>query len=218
MIQSRFTFAENFIVFGSNLFEFSHDFVIFLGTIDLFHPAHLGFFLLFILLGLGIRPSYIGKRPMEKVDIFYDLKNIRYNILHKPLYVLIGLLCAYIFSYLNVLSGQSFYVAVFSFFGWASILAIFALIYAEVLLWWLLVLDDLPVGFRILVIFIPLVSYILLRLFFYLFSLPFAVVIGFWGSIIVTLGLTIFLLHQFTNKFKTLFSMNSMRGNSGGKK
>ena len=218
MLQSQFTFAENFIAFGSNLFAFSKDLVFFLGAIDLFHPAHLGFFLLFILLGLGIRPSYIGKRPMEKVDMFYDLKNIRYNILHKPLYILIGVLSAYIFSYLNVFFGQSLYVAMFSFFGWASILAIFALVYAEVLLFWIYILDDLPLGFRIINLLMLPISYSLLRVLFYSLSWPFAPQIGFWGSVIITSVVTILLLQRLTNKFKTLFSMNSIRGTSGGKK
>lgn len=217
MMQNSFTFAENLIVFGSNLFEFTSDFVFFLGSIDLFHPAHVGFFLLFILLGLGIRPSYIGKRPMEKVDIFYDLKNIRYNVLHKPLYIVIGLLSAYIFSYMNVFLGQSLYVAVFSFFGWASILAIFALVYAEVLLFWMYVLDDLPIGFRVLLLLMLPVSYVLLRLLFFVFSWPFAAQIGFWGAVGVTVFFTFFLLHRLTNKFKTLLSMNSMRRKRGGK-
>ena len=218
MMQETFTFAENLIVFGSNLFEFTKNLVFFLGGIDLFHPAHVGFFLLFILLGLGIRPSYIGKRPMEKVDIFYDLKNIRYNILHKPRYVFLGVLTAYLFSYLNVLFNQSSYVAVFSFFAWASILAIFALIYAEILLFWILVLDELPSGYNVLTLGVLPLSYILIRILFYLYSWPFATIIGFWGSVSITALITIILLYFLTNKFKTLLSMNSIRGTSGGKK
>ena len=218
MAQSEFTFAENFIGFGSNLFGFTKDLVFFLGSIDLFHPGHLGFFLLFILLGLGIRPSYIGKRPIKKVDMLYDLKNIRYNILHKPVYVFIAILGAYIFSYLNVFFGQSLYVSMFSFFGWASILAIFALIYAEALLFWVYVLDDLSVGFRVLTLLTLPLSYILLRILFYLLSWPFAAQIGFWGSVSITVFITIMLLYRLTNKFKTLLSMNSIRGKSGGKK
>lgn len=218
MIQKTFTFAENMILFGSSLFQFTVDFVHFLGRIDLFHPAHVGFFLLFILLGLGIRPSYIGKRPSEKVDIFYDLKNIRYNILHKPVYVLLGLLSAYLFSYVNVLLGQSFYVAAFSFFAWASVLAIFALIYAEIILFWVLALDDLPQGYRVIALLVLPASYILLRIVFYLFSLPYAIEIGFWGSVGITSIITVIFIRRSTNKFKTLMSMNSIRGTSGGKK
>jgi hypothetical protein len=218
MVQSQFTFAENFIVFGSNLYQFTTEFVFFLGTIDLLHPVHLGFFLLFILLGLGIRPSYIGKRPMEKVDMFYDLKNIRYGILHKPLYVIILFLAAYIFSYLNVFLGHSLYVSMFSFFGWASILAIFALIYAEVLLYWILILDELPDVARYLSVVSLFISYVLLRIVFFMFSWPSAAAIGFWGAVIITITVTILFLYRFTNKFKTLLSMNSMRRKSGGKK
>jgi len=218
IMQKTFTFAENMILFGSNLSSFTTDFVFFLGSIDLFHPAHVGFFLLFIIVGLGIRPSYIGKKPMEKVDIFYDLKNIRYNVLHKPLYVLLGLLSAYLFSYLNVLFSQSLYVTIFSFFAWASIIAIFALIYAEVLLFWILILDEIPVGYRLINIVLLPITYIVLRIMFYLFSWPHAAEIGFWLTIVVTGSITIFLLHRLTNKFKTLLSMNSIRGMSGGKK
>lgn len=218
LMQDQFTFAENFIAFGSNLYHFSEDFILFLGSIDLLHPAHLGFFLLFIVLGLGIRPSYIGKRPVEKVDMFYDLKNIRYGLLQKPLYVLLLMLGAYIFSYVNVLFGQSFYVSVFSFFGWASILAICALLYAEALLFWILVLDDLPLGARYISVAVVLLSYVLFRAVFYLQSWPFAPQVSFWGTILVTLLFTLFLLYRYTNKFKTLLSMNQITKKSGGKK
>ena len=218
MVQESFTFSENFIVFGSNLFQFTSDFLYFLATIDLFHPAHAGFFLLFILLGLGIRPSYIGKRPMEKVDIFYDLKNIRYNILHKPLYVLLGFLCSYIFFYLNVLFSQPLYVAVFSFFGWASILAICALIYAESLLFWMYILDELSLPFRVIALLTLPISYIVIRIFFFILQWPLAAEVGFWVSVLITVVVSLILLYKLTNKFKTLFSMNSIRGMSGGKK
>lgn len=217
LAQDQFTFAENFIVFGSNLYHFTEEFFVFLVTIDLFHPAHLGFFLLFIILGLGIRPSYIGKRPVEKVDMFYDLKNIRYGLLQKPLYVFLLILGAYVFSYVNVFFGQSLYVSIFSFFGWASILAICALLYAELVLFYILTLDDLPVNARYMSLALVPLSYILFRLVFYLFSWPFAPQIAFWGTILVTIISTIILLHRLTNKFKTLTAMKPIRKKRDGK-
>ena len=121
------------------------------------------------------------------------------------------------FSYVNVLFNQSLYVAVFSFFAWASILAIFALIYAEVLLFWMYLLDELPSGFRVITLMILPLSYVVLRIVFYLLSWPLAAEIGFWGSIGITSLITIIFLYQLTNKFKTLFTLDSVRGMSGGK-
>ena len=82
----KYTFAGQMITFGNNIFTFSKNLLNFIFNIDLFHPGHFGFLLLIIFLGMGIRPSYIGKEKSEKVNMIYDLVNIKNNILRKPLY------------------------------------------------------------------------------------------------------------------------------------
>ena len=125
--QTTYSFAEGVSLFGTNLYNFAFHFFEFLVTIDLLHPAHLGFFVLLLILGLGIRPSYVGIKPREKVDLLYDLKNIRYKVLHKPIYLLVFFLCAYVLFYCSVLFQQNWYSALFSVFGWLSIISIVAL-------------------------------------------------------------------------------------------
>ena len=112
----QYTFAEGMIHFGTNLYLFSESFFAFLFTIDLLHPAHLGFLILLIFLGMGIRPSYIGGIKKEKVDMIYDLRNIKSHIFHKPFYVIILLFLTYIFFYFSFLLKNNWYVALFSIF------------------------------------------------------------------------------------------------------
>ena len=203
-----YTFAENLIVFGSNLYQFSSAFFIFLSTIDFLHPGHLGFFVLFILLGLGIRPSYIKEKTIRKVDIFYDLKNIRYKILHKPLYVLLFLLSAYIFSYLSVLLHLNWYVGIFSIFGWISIIAISAILFAHIIILYIDVTDHITGAFRYLTLLIFPITYILFRVLFYFVPISFATMISLILSIVITIALIVYLLYRVTNTFKFNESMN----------
>ena len=62
-----FTFGNQLIEFGGNLYSFGTDFLSFLASLDLFHPVHLGFLTLFVFFGLGIRPSYIIKERTTKM-------------------------------------------------------------------------------------------------------------------------------------------------------
>jgi hypothetical protein len=203
-----FTFSENLIVFGSNLYHFSSAFFSFIVTIDLMHPGHIGFFLLFILLGLGIRPSYIKEKTLKKVDIFYDLKNIRYNILHKPIYLIFFLLFAYIFSYLAVLFQLNWYVGVFSILGWVSIIAISALLLAHIILLFIKATDLIPGVYRYLSIFAFPVLYVLLRILFFLVPIPYIATISLFCSLGLTMTLVLLLLHRMTNTFKSNEPMN----------
>jgi len=203
-----YTFSENLIVFGSNLYHFSSSFFIFLATIDFMHPGHIGFFILFILLGLGIRPSYIMEKTKHKVDIFYDLKNIRYKLLHKPLYLLLFLLSAYIFSYLSVLFQLNWYVGLFSIFGWISIIAVSALLFAHLIILFIKVTDLIPGIFRYIAIMCFPIVYILFRIFFFFVPIPFVTSISLIIPICITSFLIWFFLCRLTNTFKSSESMN----------
>jgi len=203
-----YTFSENLIGFGSNLFYFSSSFFSFFATINLMHPGHIGFILLFILLGLGIRPSYIKEKTMKKVDIFYDLKNIRYELLHKPLYIILFVLSAYIFSYLAVLFQLNWYVGVFSMLGWVSIIAISALLLAHVIILFIKVTDRIPGVFRYIALFVFPVSYVLFRIIFFIVPIPFITTMSLLLSIGITIAVIALLLYRLTNTFKFSESMN----------
>lgn len=209
--QSSYTFAESLIIFGGNLFTFSSSFFSFLATIDLLHPVHLGFFLLLIVLGLGIRPSYIGKKPRRKVDMLYDLKNIRYHVLHKPLYLIVLFSGAYLFFYISLLLQQNWYSILFSVFGWLSIISIVALIIAHVLLLFIKVTDALPWIYKIFCFIMLPFSYIVIRIIFYLYPLPFVTSLSLALMIVITVVITLLFYSRFTNTFKTTFLLKSLK-------
>jgi hypothetical protein len=212
--QSTYTFAEGLSIFGMNLYGFSFHFFSFLVTINLLHPAHLGFFIVLLLLGLGIRPSYVGVKPREKVDLLYDLKNIRYNVLHKPIYLIILILCSYVLFYLSVLFNQNWYSALFSIFGWLSIISIVALLLAHMLMIFIKVVDKLPEGRSVVCyLFVPIV-YILFRLLFYVFPIAYVESISLGLTIVSTIVLIVVLLSRFTNTFKTSFGMKRVKQKS----
>ena len=127
----EYGFAEGMINFGTNLHSFSENLILFLIDIDLLHPPHIAFLLLLIFLGMGIRPSYIGEEKQKKVNMLYDLNNIKIHIFQQPLYIFILVILAYIFSYIAVLLNANWYVLLFSIFGWLSIIAIVSILIAH---------------------------------------------------------------------------------------
>ncbi|MCK4347792.1 MAG: hypothetical protein KAW47_04165 [Thermoplasmatales archaeon] len=207
---TTYTFSENLIAFGTNLYIFSEGFVSFLSSIDLLHPAHLGFFILLIILGLGTRPSFIGEKKREKVDMLYDLKNIRYNILHKPLYIIILFLMAYAFSYVSLLLKQNWYVALFSILGWLSIIAIVSLIVAHAIIILIKTTDEIPSPWKRLPYIVIPVSYLLMRILFFFYPLGFSKCISLLVMIISTVLVVFLLLKYRTNKFKTKIDIKSL--------
>jgi len=209
--QSSYSFSEGLIIFGENLYSFSLSFFSFLATIDLLHPAHLGFFLLLIILGLGIRPSYIGKKPRKKVDMLYDLKNIRYNVLHKPIYIFMLFLSAYLFFYASILLNQNWYSILFSVFGWLSVISITALLIAHVILFFIKATDELPAGWKMICYAVIPLSYIGIRSVFYVYAVPYVTSLSLVFMIALTVFVTLFLYSRFTNTFKTGFFMNLLK-------
>ncbi|MDG6229343.1 MAG: hypothetical protein QCH96_05205 [Candidatus Thermoplasmatota archaeon] len=208
---STYSFSENLIVFGSNIYVFSFHFFSFLFSMDLLHPAHLGFFLLLILLGLGIRPSYIEKKSFKKIDMFYDLRNIKDHLLHHPIYVIIFFLIAYCFAYVSVLFDGNWYVSVFSLFGWFSVIAIAALVIALGLLLLVRISDELPDMIHWVPLLTLMLSYILLRSLFYVIPVPYLTSISLLGMLAITSSVTVLLFYLFTNKFKTKEKMKTKK-------
>lgn len=203
LLDVKYTFAGQIITFGTSQYAFAEGFFGFLFNIDLLHPGHLGFFILLIFFGMGMRPSYIGKERKEKVDMFYDLKNIWSLIRIKPLYLVSLFLMAYVFFYISLFINHSWYVAFFSILGWISIISIIALVITDMLLIFIKTTDDLPGFWR----FIPFItiptSYILVRIVFYYFPTGDTNILSLLIMILFTISLTYLLLKYKTNKFKT---------------
>ena len=210
-IELEYTFAGQMITFGTNLYTFSEGFFGFLFNIDLLHPAHFGFVLLLIFIGMGIRPSYIGEKKREKVDMLYDLKNIRKNILHKPLYLFILFLMSYIFFYASLLLNQNWYVSLFSIFGWLSIIAIVSLAVTHIILLLIRTTDEIPGYWKFIPYVVILVSYVVMRLVFFFFPADFTNSASLLVMILSTILSVILLLKYKTNKLKTKTSMKSLR-------
>ena len=208
---AEYTFAEGMINFGSNLYSFSKSFFSFLFTMDLLHPAQLGFLLLLIFLGLGIRPSYIVEEQRRKVDMVYDLKNIKSHILLRPLYIILLFLLAYVIFYVSLLLSQSWYSNLFSIFGWLSIISIVSLIVAHLLTLLIKIADNIPKYWKMLLYLTIPISYVVIRLIFYFFPSSYTTTISLLFTIFLTVIVTILLLKFKTNKFKSKTEMKKVR-------
>lgn len=204
LLETRYTFAGQLTAFGSNLYAFSANFFGFLFNIDLLNPGHLGFLIFLIFLGLGIRPSHIGEKKVDKIDMIYDLKNIWHLISSKPIYVLILFLASYIFFYISFYLNQGFYSTLFSIFGWLSIISIVSLILSHLVILFIYSLDKINGREKILLPITLLTSYVLMRIFFHYiksdFDLSLSLVIMFFSTILVAY----LCIDSKDDKFKTL--------------
>jgi len=218
LLELRYTFGEQITTFGASLLAFSNSFFTFLINIDLLHPAHFGFLLLMIFLGMGMRPSYIGKEKHERVDMLYDLKNIGTLILYKPIYPIILFVMAYIFFYISFWLGQNWYVALFAILGWLSIISIVSIVIADMILLLIRTTDEIPGKWKVFPYTIMPVSYVLARiLFFYIptdFTKPASILILILSTIIVTYVL----LKRKSNRFKTERDIKQLKKKSKGEK
>ncbi len=167
LVESQYTIGGQLIIFGTNLYNFSASFLDFLSTkLDLFHPGHLGFFLLMMLLGLGIRPSYLGEKKVNKVDLLYDLRNIWDLITHKPLYVALLFVFSYLFFYASFLLEQGYYVVLFSIFGWLSITSIVSILISYLIIALIYLTDKMNLLKKMLTFLTIPISYVLARILF----------------------------------------------------
>jgi hypothetical protein len=203
LLDSKYTFAGQFSTFAASLHSFSTKFFGFLFNLDLLHPGHFGFLFFMIFFGIGMRPSYIGQEKPEKIDMLYDLKNIWNLIRHKPLYIIVLFLISYLIFYLSFFLNQDWYVILFSIFGWVSIISIISLIIANSIILLIRATDEIPGRSRLLPIITLPVSYILIRLLFFYFPIPYINFISIVVMILSTVVVTYLLLRSKTNKFKS---------------
>jgi len=200
----RYTFGGQLTVFGTNLYRFSASFFNFLFTkLDLFHPAHLGFFILMILVGLGIRPSYLGEKKINKVDLLYDLKNIWRLITQKPIYLLLLLLTSYVFFYASLLLNKGYYATVLSIFGWLSIVSIVSIFTSCMVITFIYFTDKIEGRKKIIPYITILISYIIARTFFIYIKTDLALGLSLIIMLLSTIFVTYLLLKPKGDKLKT---------------
>jgi len=202
IINIKYTFGAQLISFGTNLFIFSEKFLTFLLNIDLLHPGHFGFFLLLIFLGMGIRPSYIGEKKIDRVDMIYDLRNVWNLITHKPLYILILFLISYNFFYVSLIFNQNWYTVIFSIFGFLTIISIFAIIIAHLIISLIRAADKIEGKKKYIPYLTPIISYILMRTLFFYFPNKYTNTISLLMMMLSTFILTLVTLRK-GDKFKT---------------
>ena len=210
IIDIKYTFGGQLLIFGNTLYIFTEKLLSFLANIDFFNPIHFGFFLLLIFLGLGIRPSHIGEKKIDKIDLIYDLRNVWNLITHKPHYILILLLFSFNIYYLSLLFSKDYYALIFSFFGWLSIISIVALIITHLIIN-LIRVTDLLKGFKKILPYLTLIfSYIIFRILFFYLPFEYGLFISNLGAILATSIIT-FLLITRDDKFKTRFSIKEKK-------
>jgi len=204
--------------FGENLYSFSEKFFGFLFNIDFFNPLHFGFFILLIIVGLGIRPSYIGETKKEKIDMIYDLRNIKNLFFGKPLYLIFLFITGYIIFYISFFLKHGWYTALFSLLGWLSIIAIAALITTQTIILFIKNTDELSRPWSLLPYLTIPVSYVTMRTVFYLYPVTYSNNISLIVMILSTILITFLLLKYKTNKFKTKKNIKKAEEEDGEKK
>jgi len=203
LVDWKYTFSGQMITFGNSLYNFSNSFFDFLINIDLLNPIHLGFLFVMIFFGMGMRPSYIGEKKQEKIDMIYDLRNIWFHIIKKPIYLLILFSFSYLIFYISLFLNQNWYVFLFSFFGWLSIVSIISILFANLVLLLIKTTDKISGVKKIIpYVMIPLV-YSLMRLLFYYFPASFSNSVSLLVTVILTFVVTLLLFSSDTNKFKS---------------
>ncbi len=203
LLESKYTFGGQITIFYNNLIRFTSSFLNFLINIDLFHPVHLGFLFFLIFLGLGIRPSYLGEKKIDKIDILYDLKNIWQLIIYKPAYIFILFLIGYSFFYISLLLNLGFYATLFSTFGWLSIISIVALFVSYIIIILIFAVDKIE-GRKKLIPYITIpIFYILARILFIYLKTDLDKILSLIIMMFSTLIVIYLLLNHKGDKFKT---------------
>jgi hypothetical protein len=218
IVNYKYSFGGQLVLFGSSLNNFSVNFLQFLLNIDFFHPSHFGFILLMIVLGLGIRPSRVGETKVDRVNMIYDLKNIWNLIRNKPIYLFLFFILSYLFYYFSVLSGRNWYTILFSFFGWLSIISIISIVITHLIIFFIISIDKIDGGKKLIPYIIIPSSYILMRIFLYYFPNDYKYLIS--NVVMISTGIfSVKLLKKNgTNNFKANTIIKFLRRNNKGAK
>jgi len=161
-IMECYTFSTALISFGSLLQQYGMNFLTIIVNLDLFNPFHLMFLVAVILIGLGIRPSFIEDEE-RKYRMIDDLAKIRDFFISHPKSILIFFVSIYILFYILYFLKLPYYVLIFSFFGWLSLISIVSLLIASLFVFLVMVSDRLPSFKKYLPLIVFVLSYISLR-------------------------------------------------------
>jgi len=215
----QYTFVESLTSFWVSLSTFANEFLGFLVNIDLLNPLHIGFLLVLLFFGLGIRPSYIGQERKEKIDILYDLIHIKDHLVEKPLYILVILLLLYVFYMSSLFLNPAVYIGLFTIFGWMSLTAIIAILLTFPVLLLIRATDEIRPHWKIIPFLTVVVSYVLIRVFFIYFPTKQVERVSLLVMLLSMVLITIFLIkYKRTNRFKTATKMKHMRVADGKKR
>jgi hypothetical protein len=216
LIELKYTFGGQIATFGTSLYVFSKSFFEFLLNIDLLNPVHMGFIILMIFFGMGIRPSYIGETKKHKIDMIYDLRNVWSLIRQKPLYILGLFAISYALFYIAMVLNHNFYVALFSIFGWLSIVSIISLVISQMILLLIKTTDEIT-GLRKILPYVTMIgAYILMRLIFFYIPTDFTNSVSLVVMILATILVVYFLLWRKTNRFKSKVDIKILKKKKKG--
>ncbi|KYK21640.1 hypothetical protein AYK25_07965 [Thermoplasmatales archaeon SM1-50] len=218
-IPIEFTFMESLTGFGMSLSSFANAFGLFLVNIDLFNPIHIGFLVVLLFFGLGIRPSYIGEEKKEKIDMIHDLTRIKDHLVQKPLYILAIVVILYVFYLLSLFLNPLVYLAVFIVFGWMSITAIIAILLTYLVILLIRASDEIQPWWKVIPFIMLIGSYVLARVFFLFYHVDNAQTLSILCMIGATAVITLLLIkYKRTNRFKTTTKMKHVRVADGTKR
>jgi hypothetical protein len=214
-----YTFAETITNFAASMSTFASHFLVFLSRMDLFNPLHLGFLIMLLFFGLGIRPSYIGEERKAKIDMVHDLKNIGSHLRQKPLYLLVIILVLYGFYLVSLFLGKNWYMVVFSVLGWISVTALIALLLSYLLLVLIKSTDHIRGWWKAVPYLSIPVSYGVVRTLFVVSPMQPMESLSLLLMVVST-GVVTILLKKYkkTNRFKTATKMKHMTVEDGKKR
>ena len=161
-IMKCYTFSTALLSFVSLLQQYGMNFLTIIVNLDLFNPFHLMFLIAVILVGLGIRPSFIEEEE-RRYGMIDDLLKIRDFFISHPKFILIFFVSIYILFYILYFLKLPYYVLIFSFFGWLSLISIVSLLIASFFVFLIMVSDRLPSFKRYIPLLVFILSYISLR-------------------------------------------------------
>jgi len=206
---SFYHFSDGLIIFGDGLAYFSQKFSELLINLDFLNPFHVFFLLFVIFVGLGIRPLYIGREEKRKINIIYDLQNIKELLSEKPRYILFLFAFFYVFYYVCLLFNLSWYINLMLFFGWLSVIAIIAIVIAHFVILLIKNVDQILPFWNLFPYVTMVLSYLLSRILFNPFSFRYSISIAI--MIVSTFIVTLFLRRFKTNKLKTRLGIKKLK-------
>ena len=125
---------------------------------------------------------------------------------------------SYNLFYISLIFNQNWYVALFSIFGWLSIIAIVSLVVSTMILLLIKTTDEIPGKIKLLPYLTLPIFYILMRVIFFYYPVENSNMISLAVMIIFTILITYLLLRVKTNKFKSKLDIKLIKKKGKGEK